>query len=59
MAEDGLKRISLQGNYLGQIVLRGSGFVKLPDVFTVWRQPVAERDYQGLDQMVIEQLLGK
>jgi hypothetical protein len=27
-------RMSLQGGYLGQIVLGGSGCVKLPDVFT-------------------------
>jgi hypothetical protein len=36
MAEGALVRMSLQGNYLEQIVPGGSGRVKLPDVFTVW-----------------------
>jgi hypothetical protein len=33
-------RMSLQGNYLGQIELDGFGCVKLSDVFTVWWQPI-------------------
>jgi hypothetical protein len=32
--------MSLQGGYLGQIALDGSGCVKLPDVFTVFAQIV-------------------
>jgi hypothetical protein len=35
--------MSLQGNYLGLIVLGDSGSVKLPDVFTVWQQPTRLR----------------